>query len=273
MSVSRSLSVGTGTLKQNPLIIALVFAFSLMGAGLVGLQMINPLLVLVGYLVILLVMPFFLGGIIGTIHEEIRGRTSFGRFITEGKSNYLSLLAGTLVLGVVMTVLYFVLAIVGVILSVFVLGFGSMAGATSASFVVLALVGLVGWLILMLPWFFLQFFPAAVVVDDLALIDSFKRSGGLVRNHFLSVVGFDVLAFLISLVAQIPTVYLFYQYYTAAEASSDFATSGKTMFDLLSTTELGIYLTMLVVLGTVVVSVSYAYYVAYYDQLPGPSAI
>jgi len=119
-----------------------------------------------------------------------------------------------------------------------------MADVTSAAIAVLVVGGLLALLVVLLPWFFLQFFPAAVVVDDLGLVDSFKRSGGIVKNNFLSVLGFDVLAFLISLVAQIPTVYM-------AALSADDPTSlenaGQTALSALSTTEIAIYLAMAVV--------------------------
>jgi|AntDeeMetagen285_2_1112576.scaffolds.fasta_scaffold08965_2 hypothetical protein len=265
MGVIGSLSTGIGTLKRNPVIWAVVLAYSLASAGLAGLQLIDPLLVLAGYAVLLFVVPFYLGGIIGTVEEGLRGSATVGRFFSDGTSNYLSIFGGSLVLGIITFVLYFVVGIVGLILAIFVLGFGSMADVTSAAIAVLVVGGLLALLVVLLPWFFLQFFPAAVVVDDLGLVDSFKRSGGIVKNNFLSVLGFDVLAFLISLVAQIPTVYM-------AALSADDPTSlenaGQTALSALSTTEIAIYLAMAVVLGTIVTAVTQAFYVAYYDQLP-----
>lgn len=265
MGVIGSLSTGVGALKRNPILWVLVFAYSLTTAGLVGLQLIDPLLVLAGYAVLLFVAPFYLGGIIGAIEEGLRGTATAGRFVSDGTSNYLSIFGGSLVLGLITFVLYFVVAIVGLVLSVFVLGFGSMADVTSAAIAVLVVGILFSLLVVLLPGLFLQFFPAAVVVDDLGLVDSFKRSGALVKDNFLSVVGFDLLAFLIGLVAQIPTVYLAA---LSADQPENLETTGLTAFDALSTTQLGIYLAMTVVLGTVVYAVSQAFYVAYYDQLP-----
>lgn len=264
MGVFSSLSDGIGALQRNPLIVALVFAYSLLGAGMSAAQVVDQLLLFLAVLVFYLFVPFFIGGIIGMVHGGLRGGTSVRRFVADGKSNYLPLLGGGLLLGVIMFVLYVIVAIVGFIAAIFVLGAGSMAGVTSASLVILAIGGLVGLLIVMLPWFFLQFFPAALVVDDVGLVDSFKRSGGLARDNFTSVLGFDGLAFLINLVAQVPTVYLFYTMYNTPGGFQQ----TQTIFDMFSPTELGIYLTMSVVLGTIVVSVLLAYYVAYYDQLP-----
>lgn len=265
MGVIRPLSNGIDALWRNPVIAALVFAYSLLGAGASAIQMVDPLLVFPAIGILYLFIPFFIGGLVSTIHDGLGGKTSVDQFVAGGTSNYLPLFGGGLVLGIITFALYFAVAIVGAIVVVFVLGFGSMADVTSAAVAVLAVGGLIGLLIVLLPWFFLQFFPAAVVIDDLGLVDSFKRSGGLVKRNFLSVVGFDVLAFLIGLVAQISTVYLFL---TAGDGSANPGTTGQTVFDALSTTELGIYLTMTVVLGTIVGAITQAYYVAYYDQLP-----
>lgn len=263
MGVFSSLSDGIDALQRNPLIVGLVFAYYLVSPALVGIQMVSPLLVVAVSFLLLFFFPFFLGGMIAMVQDGLRGRSSLGSFVAGGKSNYLPLLGGSIVLGIVMFVLYIVVAIVGSIAAVFVLGAGSMAGVSSASIALLAVGGLFGLLVVMLPWFFLQFFPAAVVVDDLGLVDSFKRSGGLVKSNFLSVVGFDGLAFLINLVAQVPGAYLFYRMFQAPDRFQQ----SQTVFDVLSTTELAIYLTSTVVLGTIVFSVLQAYYVAYYDQV------
>lgn len=263
MGVFGSLSNGVGVLKRNPVILALMFAYSLLAAATSGVQVINELLVYPAMLLLYILLPFFIGGLVGMVHDGLRGTSTIGRFVAAGKSNYLSLLAGGIVLGFLTFAIYFVVAIIGFILAILVLGFGSMADATSASIAVLVVGGIVGFLVIMLPWFFLQFFPAAVVVDELGLVDSFKRSGGIIKNNFLSVVGFDALAVLVSLVAQIPTGYLFY---TAWQRRNGFGRT-QTVFDLLSTTELALYLGMTVVIGTVVGSIMYPYYVAYYDQV------
>ncbi|MCU4798983.1 hypothetical protein OB920_01155 [Halobacteria archaeon HArc-gm2] len=265
MGVIGSLSTGIGTLKRNPVIWAFVLAYSLAGAGLAALQLIDPLLVFASYAVLLFVVPFYIGGIVGTIEEGLHGSATVGQFFSAGTSNYLSIFGGTVVLGIVSFFLYFVVGIVGLILSIFVLGFGSMADVTSAAVAVLVVGVLASMLVVLLPWFVLQFFPAAVVVDDLGLVDSFKRSGSIVKGNFLSVVGFDLLAFLISLVSYIPTVYMFA---LSADDPTSLETAGQTALHALSTTELGIYLAMTVVLGTIVYAVSHAFYVAYYDQLP-----
>lgn len=264
MGVFSSLSAGIGALKRNPVILALMFAYSLLAAGTSAVQIVDELLVYPAMLILYLLLPFFIGGVVGMIHDGLTGTSTLGRFLADGKAHYLSLFGGGLVLGLLTFALYFVVGIVGFIIAMFVLGFGGMAGATSASVAVLAVGGLIGLLIILLPWLFLQFFPAAVVVDDLGLVDSFKRSGGMVKSNFLSVVGFDALALLVSLVAQIPTAYLFYAVFQRAGGFP----ADQTIFDVLSTTELGIYLAMTIVIGTIVGSILYPYYVAYYDQIP-----
>lgn len=273
MSVIGSLSSGLGVLKRNPVIVGLVFVFTLLNAALAGLNVVNPFLVLAGYLVFLFFVPFYLGGVIGMTEEGLRGSTTVGRFFSAGASNYLSLLLGCVALFIITLVLYFVVGFVAAIVAIFALGLGSMASVTSASIVVIAVVAVLAFLVILLPWFVLQFFPAALVVDDLGLVDSIKRSGSLVKSNFLSVVGFNVLAFVISLLAQVPTVYLFAVSETPSTTGQSTDPTANQMaaqsvYDMLSTTELAIYLGLFVFLGTIVYSVSHAFYVAYYDQLP-----
>lgn len=271
MGVFASLSTGIDTLRRNPLIVGLVLVYSTVGAAISSLQSIDPLLVYPAYFALLFVIPFFLGGIIGTIHDGLRGRSTLNRFVSAGTSGYLSIFGGGVLLMVVSGLLYFVVFLVGIFVAAFALGMSGMGttglgGLSGGATALAAIVSLLGLLLIVLPWFVLQFFPAAVVVDDLGLVDSFKRSGGLVKTDFLSVLGFDAIAFLIGLVAQVPTVYLFYR---TTNASPGFAATGS-MYDALSTTELGIYLGLTVLFGTLVGSVSQAYYVAYYDHFPSP---
>lgn len=270
MGVFAALSDGIGAIKRNPMIVGLVFAYVLASGAVSGLQAVDPLLASLGILVLYLFVPFFLGGIIGTIHEGLDGRTSLGRFVDAGTSSYLPLLGGGLLFGAVTVVLYFVVGVVAFFIGIIAIaGIGSagasgLGGLSVAAMVLLALLGLGTLAISLVPLFVLQFFPAAVVVDDLGLVDSFKRSGGVVRRNFLSVLGFDALAFLIGLFAQIPTAYLLYELANAPGEPSVV----DSAYDALSATEFGVYLALLVVLGTIVGSVTQSFYVAFYDGIP-----
>ena len=274
MGVFSSLSTGIATTRRNPIVLGLVFAYSLVASALLSLQVVDPLLIVPGYLIVLAVLPFYLGGLIGTIHEGLDGRASLARFTAAGRSSYLSVLAGGIALFVLTFVAYIVAIIVGLVLSVVLLGtaglsgIGGVDGFSVALIAVLVLVGLFELFLIYLPAIVFQFFPAAVVVDGLGVADSFKRSAGLLRDNFLSVIGFDALTFAFGLLLNVPTAYLFYR----AFSRSGTIEAGETIFDILSTTELVAYFGVTVVLGGLIGAVVQSYYVAYYDQLRRGSA-
>lgn len=85
--------------------------------------------------------------------------------------------------------------------------------------------------------------------------------------------GFDALAFLISLGAQIPTMYVFYTVFQSG-AFTEQAQTGTTttIFEVMSTMELTVFFGSSLIAGTVVGSIMYTYYVAYYDELCSSTA-
>jgi len=259
-----ALSRSVGVLQRNPVIVGILFVFSLLSTVASSVQIVDPLLVYPSLGVIYLLMPFFVGGLIAFVHDGLDGAASLDRFVTAGKANYVRLLVGGLLLGVVTFVLYFVVAFVFVIGAAIVLG---TAGQGIATLAPIALVGLVALLIVLLPWFFSQFFPAMIVVDGDGIADSFRRSASLVRSQFLSVVGFDFLAFAISFVAQLPTFWLLYDTLSGETALMQPQTRSRTIFDLFSTSELTLFLGSSLLVGTLVGSLLYTYYVVYFDDL------
>lgn len=260
-----ALSRSIDTLQRNPIIVAILFGFALVSTGISAVQMINPLLVYLAMGAIYLALPFLIGGLVAMVADGLTGKSSLDTFLSGGKSNYVGLLIGGLALGVVMMILYFVVLIALAIFAAFVLGIGMAGGLSTASLLIVAVFGLVGFVVVMLPWFLSQFFPAAMVISGDGVTDSFRRSVGLVRSEFLSIVGFDVLTFLISFVTQIPTIYLFYTVFQSRDFQSQ--PVGTTIFDLMSTTQLALFFGSSLVAGTIVGSLVYTYYVAYYDEL------
>lgn len=197
MSSLQALKTAAGTVQRNPILFAVAAAFSLLQLpGLVA-QSISPLLgsfVSLAFSGILLfVLPFFLGGVIGMANEAIRsgGRTSLGTLMTEGKSHYVSLLVtyfGLLLLN-------FVLGFIGFT----ALAFGGavvLASGTQPSIGLIAILGVIGVamaLTYLTLIFFVQFFGHAIVIDDLEAVEGVKRSVWCVRHNLVSVFGYTII--------------------------------------------------------------------------------
>jgi len=168
---------------------------------------------LVTFGVMILVLPFFQGGLLGMADEAIAGEARLGTLVAVGKANYVPLLLGYFVLLAVNMIFGF-LAFMGAI--IVIIGGGSIAGmgggvgtgmgggagtgvdAPVVGFdpTLLAVVGVVAVglvLAYLLVTFFVQFYAHAVVLDGSELVDGFRRSAGLVRSNLLSVFGYTVL--------------------------------------------------------------------------------
>ncbi|WP_411967995.1 hypothetical protein [Haloferax sp. YSSS75] len=194
MSALQALQTAGATLRRNPILFVVTAALSFLQLpGLIA-QSISPL---VGSLVslvssglLLFVMPFFIGGVIGMANEAIGGRTSFETLVSEGKAHYVSILVvyfGLLVFYVVLWVVSFLLvALVGAIL---------LSSGTQPGIVLFAIVAVVGLAILSVylgVLFVSQFFGHAIVVDDVGAIEGLKRSVWCVRHNLVSVFGYTI---------------------------------------------------------------------------------
>jgi len=263
-----ALSRSIDTLQRNPVIVGILFAFSLLSTVASTVQMIHPLLIYLAMGVIYLGLPFLIGGLVAMVADGLTGRSSVDQFVSGGRSNYVGLFIGGLALGAVMLILYFVVGIAFVVFAAFVFGIGAAGGLGTTTLLVVAVFALVAFLVVLLPWFLTQFFPAAMVISGDGVADAFRRSLRLVRSEFLSIVGFDALAFLVGLVAQIPTMYVFYTVFQSGAFMAQAQTGAAvTVFDLMSTTQLALFFGSSLVAGTVVGSIMYTYYVAFYDEL------
>jgi len=263
-----ALSRSIDTLQRNPVIVGILFAFSLLSTVASTVQMIHPLLIYLAMGVIYLGLPFLIGGLVAMVADGLTGRSSVDKFVSGGRSNYVGLFIGGLALGAVMLILYFVVGIAFVVFAAFLLGIGAAGGLGTTTLLVVAVFALLAFLVVLLPWFLTQFFPAAMVISGDGVADAFRRSLRLVRSEFLSIVGFDALAFLVGLVAQIPTMYVLYTVFQSGAFMAQAQTGAAvTVFDLMSTTQLALFFGSSLVAGTVVGSIMYTYYVAFYDEL------
>lgn len=217
MAVISALRDAVDVLQRNPVLFA---AAALYGAVQIPGWLLqvsgNPVLQLAssGYnMLLIFIMPFFMGGLLAMAYDGLSTSTSLSRLWTGGKTYYLRLLAASLILMVV----YFVIAIgIGfLVFALFLSGVvGNGGGIGSISLTVLAVVGIIGLLfalVLLAIGFFLQFYAQAVVVDDLGIVDSLKRSYRVVRQNLAAVLGFDILGLVLGgLAGLLPLAYMFF---------------------------------------------------------------
>lgn len=199
MVVISGLGTAVSALRRNPILFLIVAAFGLLQLPGVVAQSINPLLgsfVSLGLSgVLLILLPFFFGGVIAMANESIDGSTSVDTLIAEGKANYVSILVVYLGLFAFYIVLAVVTSIVFAVGGAFVFSFGSSGGVglRPATLAVVAVVGLLGVLVYFGAVFFSQFFAHAIVLDDTGAVDGVKRSVSAVRGNLLTVLGYNLI--------------------------------------------------------------------------------
>ncbi|MFA1611798.1 DUF7847 domain-containing protein [Halobellus rubicundus] len=183
---------GYTALRSNPI---LLVAGLLVGVGS-QLQYVehltdSPVVSAGASLAWLVVFPFVLGGFLGTARAAVEGTdASVSQFVTAGRTHYLTLLLGTVA---------FVLLVLGTVFGLgfagLVLGIGSIALGAIHEMAAFAagVVSLLLWLVAVLAVImFVQFYDAAIVIEDQGVVDSFRRSVGLVRSNLKSVAGFSL---------------------------------------------------------------------------------
>lgn len=197
MAVLNSLRETPDALFRNPVILLPILIIVALQLPQMILQSVNPLISsLVSFVVSLLmivIVPFFQGGMIGMSSETLDGQTSIDTFLEEGKSNYLSILVAYLLLFGFNLVLGAFVVIPAVVIGAVLLG-GVPLGRIG--FVVLAVVGIIAViavLVYLVIMFFLQFYGHAIVLDDLGAIDGLKRSVSRVRHNLKSTLGYTIL--------------------------------------------------------------------------------
>ncbi|SDR01760.1 DUF7847 domain-containing protein [Natronobacterium texcoconense] len=193
MAVIAAFKDGWTALLENPILLAAGFVYAV-GSQLVTVGELTGSLAVsvVASVAWFLLFPFVLGGLIGAALEAVRGaETSFGRFLGTGRQYYLRLLLAT----VLFAVLVFGFVIVTMIPS-FVAGFGvvGLAGIDETAAIGAGILLFVGYVLLVAFFImFIQFYDAAIVVDEESTLAAFSRSVGLVRRNLLSVIGYSIL--------------------------------------------------------------------------------
>ncbi|MCO8268542.1 hypothetical protein NKF06_18630 [Haloferax sp. AB510] len=195
MAALQSIGTAAGSLRRNPILFVVAAAFSLIQLPSMFAQAVSPLIgsiISLGFSgLMIFILPFFLGGVLGMANEAIDSRTSLSTFVSEGKTHYVSLLVVYFSLLAVNLVLSFVGVFASVFVGIAVLGSGGeMSTATLA---ILGVVVLAVTLTYLAVVFVSQFFGHAIVIDDLGAVDGIKRSVACVRNNLVSVLGYTVI--------------------------------------------------------------------------------
>ena len=141
--------------------------------------------------VLLLITPFLMGGLVGLVSTTREGQSpSFAQFRKSGVENYIPLILMTIVL----------------IVGAFIFGFLA---------VLLLLIPVVNFIILFLliPVSFgamaiLQFVDVSIIVGSSGPLETFSDSYELVRDNFVSVLGYILARWMVSIVGGIPMFYL-----------------------------------------------------------------
>lgn len=193
MAVIPALRDGWTALRENPVLLVAGFAFAAVShLADVGEQFGPPVAEFVVGPVAFLATPFVIGGLLGMALEALEDtETSLRRFVAAGRTYYVRVLVGTVL---------FVAAIFVAVSATFPLtgaGFLGLYAAggigaepsvwVAAGFLAVTLLGV------LVTVFFLQFFGAAIVVEDEDGVGALGRSARVVRANLASVVGFSVL--------------------------------------------------------------------------------
>ncbi|WP_029601958.1 DUF7847 domain-containing protein [Halococcus hamelinensis] len=219
MGAIAAIGEAVDAVRRNPVIILVTLLFGLLQIPqLLSSSLTTDIgLVVSGLfsLVLVFVLPFYFGGIVGMVAEALDGKTSLRTFLREGRANYVSIFGAYLLLGVAMVVYFVAIAVVGGVGGFFAVGIGQSGGAGAGS--LLALVGIVLLLFVLLFAFsfFVQFFGQAIVLDGKGAVGGFKKSIRVVWGNKLSTLGYMAIIVVFSavfgtvggIIGTLPTLY------------------------------------------------------------------
>ena len=211
MGAISAFSTAAATLKRNHVLLGMAFLVTLFNFGFTAVTAVLPpsiagLVSLPLSGLTFLLMPFFVGGLLAIAYEGLDGNGRFETFLDGGRANYLRLLGAMVLFGVLFSVIT-VAVVIGVgVVAVFVVGMnvtgaGGGLAASGGGLAVVAIAGLLGFLALVLPMYFLQFYAPAIVVSNLGVVESFERSAGLVRRNLVPTLGYMAISAVVGVVA------------------------------------------------------------------------
>ncbi|WP_248896765.1 hypothetical protein [Haloplanus halobius] len=219
MSAIQSLRTAIDALSRNTVLLVggLVYALVLLpqrALQLAGVPLAPTLLQLLTFFV----TPFVLAGVIGMAREALDGDASLDSLTRVGKTRYVDLLLGTLVEFAIQLVFG-----IGIVILALVVALGGAAAGTAgpAVLVGIALIALLtlGYLIVL---FAIQFYPVAIVADDVGPVDGITESVGFVRSNVLSTLGYTLVTVVLGGLASLPvTGFVAYRSVTSGLGSMD----------------------------------------------------
>ncbi|MFW6000178.1 MAG: hypothetical protein ACOCPY_01840 [Halorubrum sp.] len=195
MPALRSIRPAVRAVARNPVLVGVsaLFALAQLPDLLVGPTADPELSAAVSALtfgILVLVAPFFQGGLLAMADEALDARTRLATLVTAGRDHYLPLLVAYFaLLGV--SLAFGFLAFFGVLLGLAGNLLSEPAGfvavpaenVTLVAVIAIIAVGLFGAYLLVT--FFLQFYAHAIVVDDAELVAAFRRSFRVVRSNLV----------------------------------------------------------------------------------------
>lgn len=275
MGALDAVGVMTDAISRNPILFG--------GAAVIGtasmLMNVASQIPLIGLLIGLFyffVEPYLAGGYLGMANEAVSGETSFDAFTESGKENFADLLVARLIVAVPLVTYVLLVSVVGA----FVIGASVMsmtdgpAGEPSPEAIgAVGIIGLaivlVSFVLFVVPYIFLQFYPAAIVIGNAGPMESFTYSFKLVKANFPSVLGYTAIAFAVGLVLLIPTV-LSGQSQILGRALGETATGSATGGVVSGfITRIVVFGVTFVVAKTIVVAVVRTYYVSFVRSVTG----
>lgn len=194
--VLSSLRRTPSALLDNPVLLVpvlIVMVFQLLQLALRSIDPVLSSIVSIGLsLVFIAALPFFQGGLIGMADKALDGRTTLRTFVNDGTSNYVSILVAYLALMAINFMLGMI-AFLGAILGGAVLfQSGGLQSANTALLAVIAVIVASILLVYVFFIFFAQFYGQAIVLEDMGVVDGFKRSISVVRHHLVSTLGYSL---------------------------------------------------------------------------------
>jgi hypothetical protein len=256
------------TLARNPILFLVATAFAIVQLPQILLQWSGlPLVASLFNIATVVVVPFLIGGIYGMAEEGLDGTTSFTTFLRAGRENFVSLLVAAIFFALAAFVVAFVAVLVLVFVTVLTVGVSGVQGGVSpAALIIPGLVGLAFFVLYLATVVLLQFYEAAIVVDDADVLDSFKRSYRFVRGNLLSTIGFTVVRWTPGLLTSLLTAYFVVTSIgiDPADPESIEPETFQNIYAQLSTTELGIVVATTLLTAGIVGAFTRTYLIAFY---------
>lgn len=198
MAVIQALRQAPGALVRTPVLVVPALVLYIFSVPELVLRPTNPALASVFSMgttgLLLLVVPFYMGGMVGMADEALDGQSSLRTFLDHGKASFVQVLVGYLLLMVVNVVLFGGLLVVG-----FAGLFAVVFEGGTLALVGLGLIAAVLVFAYLLITFLFQFYAQAIVLEERTAIDGLRRSYRVVRTNLRSTVGYTAVVFLISL--------------------------------------------------------------------------